>query len=174
MTTNSTKSKQMNPQGMNLFIVDDNKLMVTGLKQYLYNRFGKMLNISTFHTGESCLEKVDQNTNLVILDYFLDGKNGNDILKSIKLINPKTEVIILSSNEDIGTAIESFHQGATDYVVKNDKAWKKIIPHVYRSITEPIRKLAREYGFSKFMAIFLFTFILMGLAVLFVLKVIPR
>jgi DNA-binding NtrC family response regulator len=164
----------MDTQGMNLFIVDDNKLMVSGLRQYLHNRFGHNLNISVFYNGESCLEKVNQKTNFVILDYFLDGENGNEILKSIKLINPKTEVIMLSSNEDIGTAIESFRGGAVDYVIKNDMAWKKLIPHVYRAITEPIRRLAKEYGFSKFTAIFLATFILIGAVVLLFFKVNPH
>jgi len=153
---------------MNLFIVDDNEIMIKGLKLYLNNRFGKGINISTFLTGESCLEKVDQDTNFVILDYFLDGKNGNEILKSIKAINPKTEVVMLTSNEDIGTAIESFREGASDYLIKNDKAWNKIIPHVYRAITEPLRRMGKELGSLKFIALFLLVFILIGLIVYFV------
>ncbi len=164
----------METQGMNLFIVDDNRLLVSGLKSYLSNRFGKHLNISTFYSGESCLEKIDQQTNFVILDYFLGGKNGNEILKSIKSINPKTEVIMLSSNENVGTAIESYRAGATDYLVKNDKAWKKLIPHVYKTITEPIRRMGSEYGFMKFAAIFLTTFILIGVTVAVVMQIIHR
>lgn len=164
----------MKTQGMNLFIVDDDQLMVTGLKNYLANRFGTDLNISTFLTGESALEKIDKDTSIVILDYFLNGKNGNEVLRSIKEINPKTEVIMLSCNEDIGIAVESFRGGATDYLIKGRQVWKKLIPHVYRTITEPIRRMVKEYGFSKFTAIFLTTFILMGVIVLFVLKVIPR
>ena len=66
----------MTTQGINLFIVDDNKLLVTDLKHYLQNRFGAGVTISTFDTGEGCLEKVNENTHVVILDYFLDGKNG--------------------------------------------------------------------------------------------------
>ena len=51
----------METQGLNLFIVDDNKLMVTDLKHYLLNKFGGGVKISTFENGESCLEKVDKN-----------------------------------------------------------------------------------------------------------------
>jgi DNA-binding NtrC family response regulator len=163
----------METQGLNLFIVDDNKSMVIALKQYLKNRFGVSLNISTFYDGESCLEKIDNNTNIVILDYFLNGKNGNEILKSIKEINPKTEVIMLSSNEDIGTAIESFRTGATDYIVKNNSAWAKLGQLVNTIITEPIRAMVREFGVSKFVAIFLLTFVAMGAVVYWVLKLIP-
>ena len=36
-------------------------------------------------------------THILILDYFMDGKNGLEILKAIKGTNPKTEVITLSA-----------------------------------------------------------------------------
>jgi DNA-binding NarL/FixJ family response regulator len=155
----------MSTQGLNLFIVDDNALMVTGLRNYLHNRFGKDIRIFTFPTGESALKRVDETTDIVILDYFLGEEKGTDVLKSIKKINPKTEVIMLSSNEDMGVAIDSFRKGATDYVVKGDKAWKKIT-HIVRDIlTYPIRILVQEFKVSKFVAIFLLTFITMGIIV---------
>lgn len=152
----------METQGMNLFIVDDNKLLVADLKLYLQNRFGTNVNISTFNDGESCLEKVDKDTHIVILDYFLDGKDGLEILKSIKKINEKTEVIMLSSNENLVIAIETLRAGAKDYVIKGQGSWKKITKVVEYIITEPIRLMVREFGVSKFMATFLFTFIAMG------------
>jgi DNA-binding NarL/FixJ family response regulator len=159
----------METQGINLFIVDDNKLMVTTLKHHLQNRFGVSVKISTFNDGESCLEKVDSETNIVILDYFMEGKNGLEILKSIKTINPKTEVIMLSSNEDIVLAIETFREGAKDYIVKGQGAWKKITNVVSHIITEPIRIMVREFGISKYMAVFLLTFVTMGIVVFCVL-----
>lgn len=155
----------METQGQNLFIVDDNNLMVSTLKQFLQNRFGVSVNISTFNDGESCLEKVDKNTQIVILDYYMEGQNGLEILKAIKAINPKTEVIMLSSNEDMAVAIETFRAGANDYIVKGTGSWRKITKLVEHIITEPIRIMVREFGVSKFTAIFLFTFIIMGLTV---------
>ncbi len=162
----------MEMQGLNLFIVDDNKLMVTGLKNYLQNRFGVSIRISTFMNGESCLEKVDKETHIVILDYFMEGKNGLEILKSIKAINPKTEVIMLSGNEDMALAVETFRAGAKDYVVKGTGSLNKIFKIVNYIITEPIRIMVREFGVSKYMAIFLLTFLTMGLAVFFVSRII--
>lgn len=155
----------METQGQNLFIVDDNNLMVSTLKQFLQNRFGVSVNISTFNDGESCLEKVDENTQIVILDYYMEGQNGVEILKAIKEKNPKTEVIMLSSNEDMAVAIESFRAGANDYIVKGTGSWRKITKLVEHIITEPIRIMVREFGVSKFTAIFLLTFIIMGLTV---------
>ena len=160
----------MKTQGLNLFIVDDNKLMVTTLKHYLQNRFGFDLNISTFNDGESCLAKVDKETNIVILDYFMEGKNGLEVLESIKTINPKTEVIMLSNNEDVALAIKAFRAGATDYVVKGPSSWKKITKLVSHVITAPIRLMVKEFGISKYMAIFLLTFVTMGIVVICALQ----
>jgi len=160
----------MNTPGMNLFIVDDNALMLTGLRNYLEQRFGTSLNISTFLTGESALRKVDADTNIVILDYFLEGENGNDVLTSIKRINSKTEVIMLSSNEDMGIAIESFRKGASDYVIKGENSWKKITSIVYNIVAYPVRVLMKEFKISKYLAVFLLTFLSVGIAVFFVLR----
>lgn len=159
----------MKTQGLNLFIVDDNELLITDLKYYLQNKFGMSIKISTFLDGESCLEKVDKNTHVVILDHFLNGKNGLEVLKQIKEINPETEVIMYSGNEDIGLAIETFRAGATDYVIKGQGALKKISTLVNYILTAPIRLIVREFKVSKYMAIFLTTFLLMAAVVVYAL-----
>lgn len=163
----------METQKLNIFIVDDDKLMDMSLKHYLENRFGSNVNVSVFYDGESCLEKLDKTTNIVILDYFLDGvnkfaKNGLEILRSIKKINPKTEVIMLSNNADMGVAIESFREGASDYIVKDNNAFSKLLS----LIVEPIKKLVAEFGVPKFLIIFLSTFLAMGAIVYWVMKLI--
>jgi DNA-binding NarL/FixJ family response regulator len=129
----------MGTQGINLFIVDDNGLVIKELKNCLQTRLGDKVQISTFYDGESCLKKIDGKTHIVILDYFMDGKNGLEILKSIKIINPKTEVIMLSNNEDIAIAVETFRAGAKDYVIKEKGYWKKIIKLIEAIITKPDR-----------------------------------
>ncbi len=163
----------METQRLNLFIVDDNKSMVAALKQFLQNKFGANINITTFYDGESCLEKINEYTDVVILDHYLNGKNGLEVLKEIKEINPKTEVIMLSSNEDIALAIQSFRAGAKDYIIKGPSSWKKLTKLVHHVITEPIRIIVREFGVSKFVAIFLLTFLTMGAVVFFVLHNMP-
>lgn len=162
----------MNTQALNLFIVDDDPLMATGLQNYLNKRFGIDLTISTFLTGESALKKVNNDTSIVILDYSLKGENGNDVLKSIKKINPKTEVIMLSSNEDIGIAIDSFRKGATAYVIKGEKAWNKISSLVYNMFMYPVKVLVEKWGMSERLAMFMLTFAAMGSIIFFALVIV--
>ena len=155
----------MKNQTLNLFIVDDNPVVAKGLQYYLDTRFGNNLNISSFTTGESALQKLDQSTNIVILDYFLDGEDGKEILKSIKSINPNVEVIMHSSNDDIGVAIDLFRNGASDYVLKGEKSWKKLTSILYKTLTYPVRIMVQEFGINKYLAMFLITFLAMGIGV---------
>lgn len=161
----------MKTQGLNLFIVDDNALVLSTLRNYLNNRFGKDLNISTFLSGEKALKEVGKNTDIVILDYHLKNENGNEVLQSIKNINAKTEVIMLTSNEEVAVAIESFKIGASDYVIKGKSALKSIALLVNDIITYPIRVMVREFGVSKFVAIFLLTFVSVGIVVYSVMRI---
>lgn len=168
------KLEKMETQGINLFIVDDNRLLVADMKNFLQNRFGVSIEISVFYDGDACLKKIDKDTHIVILDYNMEGKNGLDVLKAIKDINPKTEVIMLSGSEDMAIAIESFRIGAKDYVIKGGRSWNKLYRVVNQIITDPIRLMVREFGVSKYMAVFLLTFVTMGLlvgCVLFSMKV---
>jgi len=167
MTLAEIKVK-METKKINLFIVDDNELLVTALKLYLTEKFENALIISTFHSGRECLSKITETTDVIILDYFLeDGSDGLKILKAIKQINPLTQVIMLSSNQDIELAIDAFRLGAKDYVVKGSGSWQTVRKLVGNIIKSPIRILVKEFGVSKFMAAFLVTFLAMSIVVLF-------
>ncbi|MGZ3883065.1 MAG: response regulator [Bacteroidia bacterium] len=159
----------METNKLNLFVVDDDRSTVAMLKNYLNRRFGASLNISTFYNGESCLEHLNDETHIVVLDYYLTGKNGLEVLKSIKQKSPGTEVIMFSNNEEVGAKIESLQAGAAHYVVKGKTALKNMTSILYGTITAPLRAMVREFGVTKFMAIFLLTFAGLGIIVAIVL-----
>lgn len=131
---------------LNLFIVDDEDYMISLLKHQLTKHFGNSLNILTFNSGEDCLAKLNADTHIVILDYFLNGKNGLEILQQIKERNPKTEVIMFSNNENIVAAIESFRNGAKDFVIKDKNSYSKVEALIQRIITEPVKSAVKRYG----------------------------
>jgi two-component system response regulator YesN len=164
-------------QRLNVFIVDDNRMEANGLRKYLKNRFGNKVRLSIYFDSESCLCMMHGQVNLVVLDYNLnekglDSKTGLDVLKTIKLRHPETEVVILTSNEDIGLAIDAITIGAKDFVVKGVGSWQRILAIVDQTVTQPIRFLVTEYGVTKFVGIFLFTFLTMGMVVVLALKLI--
>lgn len=118
---------------MDIFIVDDNKIFSIAIKAYLENEFNSILiKVHLFETGEKCmLTFMDVIPELVILDYQLNSNsplamNGLQVLNKIKHNNIDTRVIMLTSNDHIDTALQSFHYGASDYVVKTENPFRKI------------------------------------------------
>jgi DNA-binding NtrC family response regulator len=157
--------------GLHLFIIDNDIANAMRLQFYLNKRFKRDLVISLFNSGAAALSKMNSKTNIVIFDPEIKDESGNELLDVIKKDYPKTEVILLTSNEDIGLAIESFKKGASDVILKNQfSSWRKLSSGIYSIITYPVRIMVKEFGVSKFVAIFLLTFFSMSMTVFFILK----
>ncbi|MCW3103796.1 MAG: hypothetical protein JWO09_2236 [Bacteroidetes bacterium] len=156
-----------NNNPLNVFIADEDKIITTALKDDLKKQFGSNINITVFNEAKACLEKIDDNTHLVILAYDFKKKtgpaNGLELLKIIKKTHPLTEVVIHSSNDDMRVILRSIRAGAKGYVVKETDSFSRIRGIVRRRFTEPIRKIITEFGVNKFVAVFLITFILIGI-----------
>lgn len=125
----------MDPQKpITIFIVDDSKIFSLALKTNIENVFKCVsgLKIQSFETGEKCMEELKHvKPELVILDYYLDSEypsaaNGIEVLDWIKKVNTETNVILLTIDDNIETALKSFHHGASDYVIKTSDQFEKI------------------------------------------------
>lgn len=119
-----------NGNKIKLFLVDDDALFLKSLEiDFLQNAD---FEINTFLTGELCLKHLSQNPDIIILDYHLDGidknaMNGLETLDKIKEFNPNIPVVILSSQDKIDVAINCMHHKATDYIVKSETAFMRLI-----------------------------------------------
>jgi PleD family two-component response regulator len=113
-----------------VFIVDDDLLYLNALEHSILEKLPEV-KIKVFQTGEACLQQLKLKPDVIILDYFLDSKvsyawNGLTILKQIKQINPKTKVIMLSSQDSLDVAVRCIDNGSFDYVSKSESAFVKI------------------------------------------------
>jgi two-component system OmpR family response regulator len=113
-----------------IFIVDDEPLLTEMLSDYLKEK-DSSLDVQSFPTGETCLDSLDQNPDLVVLDYYLNSKekkaaNGIDILKAIKSKNKALPVVMLSSQKSYSTAAQTIGYGAIHYVIKGQAAFDEI------------------------------------------------
>ncbi|MDP2387800.1 MAG: SpoIIE family protein phosphatase [Bacteroidota bacterium] len=130
-------------KAINIFIVEDNNFFSLALKMSIENAFeNKQVQVFLFETGEACMERfIVLNPELVILDYYLNSKSldaidGLQVLQKIRNCNSETSVIMLTSNDHIDTALKSFHGGASDYVVKTEKQFKKIIDSIFKILAD--------------------------------------
>ena len=127
-----------NDKKIKLFLVDDDALFLKSLEiEFLQHAD---FAITTFATGELCIESLSQNPDVVILDYLLDGidknaMNGIETLDKILAFNPDIPVVMLSAQDKIDVAIDCMHHRAFDYVVKSETAFvrlQKIITTIFR------------------------------------------
>jgi two-component system OmpR family response regulator len=118
---------------INIFLVEDDKMFLLALKEDIEANFKKKnIKVHSFYTGEACMLKfVQVMPQIVILDYYLNLKDpqaadGVKVLDWIKKEGFDTHVIMLTSEDHIEVALDSFHHGASDYVVKTESAFRKI------------------------------------------------
>lgn len=113
-----------------LFIVDDDQMMADMLKDRLSEECP--YEVSVYNTGEDCLANLSKNPRVVVLDYHLDSvvpgaEDGMKILEKIKAQDENICVIMLSSQEQYGTALQTIVKGALEYVVKDENAFDNVI-----------------------------------------------
>ncbi len=98
-----------------ILIVDDEKSIRYSLKRMMEGKYS----ILTAQNGKEALEQVKEGSpDLIIMDIKMPGRNGIDVLREIKSIDPKSLVIIMTAYGTTETAIEAMKYGAFDYILK--------------------------------------------------------
>ena len=102
-----------------MLIVDDNEID----RNIIANYFAEDFMILEAQSGEECfriLKEYKYNIDIVLLDNWLPDMTGVDILKERKLDQRFADipVIIVTVNNDSVNLIESFKNGADDYITK--------------------------------------------------------
>jgi len=101
----------MRTAGLNIFILSENALVVSGLRNYLSSRFNNAVSVHSFYDVKSMVKKVDFNTDVVIVDYLVEGQNGGEIIKAVKALAPDATGIYHTSQEEVAQRIESLLLG---------------------------------------------------------------
>ncbi|SFF83204.1 sigma-54-dependent transcriptional regulator [Pontibacter chinhatensis] len=147
----------MKNSSFKIFILDDDVWYSELLEYHL--SLNPDYELKKFHSAKDCLGSLYERPNVLTLDYSLPDKNGAEVLSKIKEQSPDTQVIIISGQNDVATAVDLLKKGAYDYIVKDEdtpeRLWNtinKIRENV--SLREEIDQLREEigqkYDFSNF------------------------
>ena len=99
-----------------VLIVDDEKNIVSSLHGILKD---EGYEITTAGDGLDALEQLQADPpDLVLLDIWLPGMDGIEVLKTIKTYHPEIEVLIMSGHGTIDTAVKATKLGAFDFIEK--------------------------------------------------------
>lgn len=102
-----------------IFVVEDDPMYQRLVKYVMELNPDHQVHI--FATGQECLQNLHLNPSIVSLDYSLPDMTGEEVLKKIKDINKDIAVLILSSQQDVSTAVKLLREGASDYITKDSE-----------------------------------------------------
>jgi DNA-binding NtrC family response regulator len=99
-----------------LLIVDDD-VELQGLLRSRFDRLG--MTVTAASNGEDALAKLAHvRCDVALLDLHLPGISGLDVLARLKEMQPEMEVILLTANSSVETAVLAMKRGAYDYLTK--------------------------------------------------------
>jgi DNA-binding NtrC family response regulator len=139
-----------------IFVVEDDQAYTKFLKYVL--ALNPDFEVEFFTTGKECLNNLHKNPAVVTLDYSLPDMPGEKVLNQIRSHDPNINVIIVSAQEKIGTAVELLKLGAYDYISKDHETKDRIINSINnaRNKTSLIRQIdylrkeiSEKYEFEK-------------------------
>lgn len=100
----------------NLLLVEDEEIQRTEMKLALKE---ERFNVDDCKNAEEAIEIIKNKTiEIVITDYNLPGKNGLELFRDIKSLNPEIPVIFITAFGTIDKAVSVIKAGAFDYLTK--------------------------------------------------------
>lgn len=102
----------------NILIVDDEETLTFSMHQsFIMEKRG--YDITTAGSGEEALEKIkDKRFDVAIVDIYLPGISGLDLIKGIKEKNPDTVIIMMSAYATMDKKDEALEYGALYFFEK--------------------------------------------------------
>lgn len=124
---------------MKIFIVEDDDWYSEFIAYNLH--LDEAYEISKFHNGTDCLKNLKEKPDIITLDYQLPDLTGEDLLKKIKDFDPDIDVVVISEQEKIETAVKLLKLGAFDYIVKSKDIRDRLL--------NVVRNIKRQKGLKK-------------------------
>jgi DNA-binding NarL/FixJ family response regulator len=106
--------------------VDDHPIVRQGLALFI-EREADLMVCGEAEDATSALQAIQESTpDFLILDISLDGRDGLDLLKTLRIRHPNLPVLVLSMHDESVYAERSLRAGANGYIMKHEAADKVI------------------------------------------------
>jgi DNA-binding NarL/FixJ family response regulator len=103
-----------------VFVVDDHPIVRQGLSQ-LINREADLMVCGEAENARSALDAiVPAKPDILIVDVSLDGPDGIDLLKTIRSMDSRLPVLMLSMHDESLYAERALRAGANGYIMKQE------------------------------------------------------
>jgi len=116
-----------------ILVVEDELKVASALREGLES---ERYDVAVEHTGEGAFFRLNTETfDVILLDLMLPGRDGVQILKTLRARGDKTPVLILTARDTLEDRVRGLDSGADDYLVK---------PFAFEEVLARIRALLRR------------------------------
>jgi DNA-binding NtrC family response regulator len=139
-----------------IFVVEDDPAYSKFLKYVL--GLNPDYEVEYYTTGKDCVANLYKNPAIITLDYSLPDGPGEKVLGQIRSHDPNINVIIVSAQEKIHTAVELLKLGAYDYISKDHETKERLLNSIHnarnkssliKEIDHLKKEISEKYEFEK-------------------------
>jgi two-component system copper resistance phosphate regulon response regulator CusR len=119
--------------GPSVLVVEDEQKVANALREGLE---GEQYHVTVEHTGEGAFFRLNTETfDVILLDLMLPGRDGLQILRTLRQRGDKTPVLVLTARDTLEDRVTGLDSGADDYLVK---------PFAFEEVLARLRALLRR------------------------------
>jgi two-component system copper resistance phosphate regulon response regulator CusR len=119
--------------GPSVLVVEDEQKVANALREGLE---GEHYHVTVEHTGEGAFFRLNTETfDVILLDLMLPGRDGLQILRTLRQRGDKTPVLVLTARDTLEDRVTGLDSGADDYLVK---------PFAFEEVLARLRALLRR------------------------------
>jgi DNA-binding NtrC family response regulator len=116
-----------------VLVVDDEPIIRANLAEFLQQ---EKFTVETASSGELALQLIARHKfDVILCDVNLPGIDGLDVLDRVARQSPETVLLLITAYATVESAIDAFHRGAHDYLMK---------PIILKEVERKIRRLLQQ------------------------------
>ena len=121
-----------------VLVIDDEPIIRSNLAEFLQQ---EKFSVHTASTGELGLQMLArQKYDAILCDVNLPGMDGLDVLERVSRLSPETFVLLITAYATVESAIDAFHRGAHDYLMK---------PILLKEVERKLRRLLEQRDLAR-------------------------
>ncbi len=116
-----------------IILVDDHEVVRNGVRAYL-ETLNEFQVVGEACCGEDAVKVISEKIpDVVLLDLIMPGLDGVETIRRIKLVSPRTQVVILTSYHEDANIFPALKAGAISYILK-DMKMDKLVEALKRAV----------------------------------------
>jgi len=112
------------PARKRLLIVDDHPMMRTGLAQLINSEDDLKVCAEADNAGQAIAAAAKHKFDLALVDISLPDKNGLELIKDLRTLNPELPILVVSMHDEMIYAERVLRAGARGYIMKQEGGQK--------------------------------------------------